>query len=64
MGLEKGRIGEKVVACLEGIGRIEGVVARHFDDCLGVELLLTERQRESLSLKIGALAQSLRKLAA
>jgi hypothetical protein len=56
-GIEKGRIGERIVAYFSQIGRIEGLVARHFDKCFGVKLLAPALKREKLAQQIEWLVQ-------
>src|SRR5579862_1277270 len=46
MGLDKGSVGQRIVAYFKEIGRVEGVITRHFDECLGVRLLGSARNRE------------------
>ena len=45
-------IGERIVAYINEIGRIEGTVARHFDTCFAVKLQTPIRKREKIAAKI------------
>jgi hypothetical protein len=49
LGLEKGLIGERVVAYFNHIGRVEGMIARNFDHCFAVEMQLRPPKREKLT---------------
>jgi hypothetical protein len=51
-GFDKGHIGERVIAYINEIGRIEGTVARHFDTCFAVKLQAPLHKREKLAAKI------------
>ncbi len=46
--LARGRIGERVVAYLTQIGRVEGIVTRHFDDGFAIQMKLPILKREKL----------------
>jgi hypothetical protein len=49
IGLEKGLIGERVVAYFNHIGRIEGMISRNFENCFAVTLQLRTPKYEKLS---------------
>jgi hypothetical protein len=49
MGVEKGLIGERIVAYFNHIGRVEGMIARNFDKCFAVEMQLRPPKREKLT---------------
>jgi hypothetical protein len=53
LGAIKGGIGERVVAYFDKIGRVEGMVVRHFDKCFVIELSASALKRERLDLRIG-----------
>jgi hypothetical protein len=57
LGLEKGLIGERVVAYFNHIGRIEGMIARNFDQCFAVEMRLPAPKREKLSQVLALLVR-------
>lgn len=44
-----GRVGERVIAYLDHIGRIEGRISRHIDGGFAVELNATPRKRDKLA---------------
>jgi hypothetical protein len=52
----KGAVGERVIAYLEHIGRIEGEVARHVSDGFAVALSATPRKRDKLAAQLTWLA--------
>ncbi|MBX3596445.1 MAG: PilZ domain-containing protein [Rhizobiaceae bacterium] len=47
-----GEPGEKVIAYLEHVGRIEGVVTRTFEGGFAMTVLASERKREKLSVQL------------
>jgi len=51
-----GAIGERVVAYVDHIGRLEGVVLRHFDGGFAMSVHATERKRDKLAAKLTWLA--------
>ncbi|HYC25292.1 MAG TPA: PilZ domain-containing protein, partial [Roseiarcus sp.] len=53
LGAIKGGIGERIVAYFDKIGRVEGMVVRHFDKCFVIELSASALKRERLDLRIG-----------
>jgi c-di-GMP-binding flagellar brake protein YcgR len=55
-GLAKGRIGERVVAYLTQIGRVEGTIARHFDEGFAIQMRLPVLKREKLADQLTWLA--------
>jgi PilZ domain len=57
LGAIKGEIGERVVAYFDRIGRVEGMVVRHFDKCFVIELSASALKRERLDLRIGWLVK-------
>jgi hypothetical protein len=54
-GIERGQIGESVVAYFRQIGRIEGIIARHFGECFAVKMQAPPLRREQLAGRIGRL---------
>ena len=56
-GIERGIIGERVVAYFSQIGRIEGMIARHFDKCFAVKMLTPTLKREKLAEQIAWLVK-------
>jgi PilZ domain len=57
LGAIKGEIGERVVAYFDRIGRVEGMIVRHFDKCFVIELSASALKRERLDLRIGWLVR-------
>jgi len=57
IGLSKGSVGERVVAYIDQIGRIEGMVARHFDACFAVKMEAPALKRERIARKIAWLVE-------
>jgi hypothetical protein len=55
-GVAKGRIGERVIAYLNQIGRVEGTVARHFDEGFAIQMRLPVIKREKLADQLTWLA--------
>src|ERR1039458_5215353 len=49
IGLEKGIIGERAIAYIKEIGRIEGMIARNFDCCFAMTMQLPTLKREKLT---------------
>lgn len=56
-GFDKGYIGERIVAYIAEIGRLEGVVARHFDTCFAMKLHVPPHKRDKLVSKIAWLVK-------
>ena len=56
-GFDKGYIGERIVAYIAELGRLEGVVARHFDTCFAIKLQTPPHKREKLLAKIAWLVR-------
>jgi hypothetical protein len=56
-GFDKGYIGERIVAYIAELGRLEGVVARHFDTCFAMKLQTPPHKREKLLAKIAWLVR-------
>jgi hypothetical protein len=54
--LAKGRLGERVVAYLTQIGRLEGTIARHFDEGFAIQMKLPTLKREKLADQLTWLA--------
>lgn len=52
----RGAIGERVVAYLEHIGRIEGVVTRHFGSGFAMSIVATIRKRDKIASQLTWLA--------
>jgi PilZ domain len=57
LGAIKGVIGERVVAYFDRIGRVEGMVVRHFGKCFAVALSASALKREKLDLRIAWLVK-------
>jgi hypothetical protein len=53
---KSGAVGERVVAYVDHIGRLEGVVLRHFDGGFAMSVQATERKRDKLAAKLTWLA--------
>ena len=51
-----GNIGERVVAYVDHVGRLEGVVLRHFDGGFAMSINATDRKRDKLAAKLTWLA--------
>lgn len=56
LGIERGSIGDRVVAYIAQLGRVEGTIARHFGACFGVKLTTPMLKREKLKEQIAWLA--------
>lgn len=52
----QGELGEKVIAYIDHIGRIEGVVTRLFDGGYAVSIIASERKRDKLAAQLTWLA--------
>lgn len=52
----RGQLGDRVVAYLDHIGRVEGVMSRIFDDGFAMTLVASERKREKLAAQLTWLA--------
>lgn len=52
----RGAVGERVIAYLEHIGRVEGDIARITDDGFGMTVIATGRKREKLAAQLTWLA--------
>jgi hypothetical protein len=57
LGPIKGAIGERVVAYFDQIGRVEGMIVRHFGTCFAVELRASMLKRDKLDLEIEILVK-------
>jgi hypothetical protein len=57
IGLEKGIIGERVIADLNHIGRVEGIIARNFDRCFAIALQLGPAKTEKIAQVLAWLAK-------
>ena len=55
-GPAKGGVGERVVAYLNQIGRVEGTVSRHFEDGFAIQMKLPVLKREKLADQLTWLA--------
>jgi hypothetical protein len=51
-----GQLGEKVIAYLDHIGRVEGVITRHLDDGFAMTVVASDRKREKLAAQLTWLA--------
>jgi len=58
LGPIKGAIGERVVAYFDRIGRVEGMIVRHFGACFAVEMRASSLRRERLDLEIEGVVRS------
>jgi hypothetical protein len=58
VGLNKGDIGERIVAYISQIGRVEGMIARHFNKGFAFEIQAPAFKREKLANRIGWLIRS------
>jgi hypothetical protein len=56
-GFGGGRVGERIIADISQIGRVEGVIARRLDDGLAVEILAPTVSREQFARQIARLAR-------
>ncbi len=52
VGLRKGDIGERIVAYISQIGRVEGMIARHFSKGFAFEIQAPALKREKLTKRI------------
>jgi hypothetical protein len=55
-GVAKGGVGERVIAYLSQIGRVEGTIARHLDDGFAIQMKLPVLKREKLADQLTWLA--------
>ncbi len=51
-----GKLGEKVIAYLDHIGRIEGVITRRLDDGFAARIIASDRKRDRLAAQLTWLA--------
>src|SRR5258708_14974593 len=51
-----GRPGERVIAYVDHVGRLEGVIARHFDNGFAMTIAATARKRDKLAPQLTWLA--------
>ena len=51
-----GRIGERVIAYIDHVGRLEGVIARQFENGFGMTIAATLRKRDKLAAQLTWLA--------
>src|SRR5579871_3653901 len=51
-----GKTGERVIAYVDHVGRLEGVVARHFDNGFAMTIAATPRKRDKLAAQLTWLA--------
>jgi hypothetical protein len=56
-GPVKGAIGERIVAYFDEIGRVEGMIVRHFDQCFAMQMRASALKRDRLDLQIEALVR-------
>jgi hypothetical protein len=54
--LERGDVGERVIAYLSQIGRVEGSISRHFDQGFAIQMKLPVNKREKLADQLTWLA--------
>ena len=54
--LEIGEAGEKVIAYLDHIGRVEGVITRRLDDGFAMTVIASERKKDKLAAQLTWLA--------
>lgn len=52
-----GRIGERIIAYIDHLGRIEGTVARHTPNGFGLSIVATLRKRDKLAATLAWLAE-------
>jgi PilZ domain len=57
-GPVKGAIGERIVAYFDRVGRVEGMIVRHFEKCFAIEMRASALKRDKLDLQIDALVKS------
>jgi len=57
VGLHKGDIGDRIVAYISQIGRVEGLIARHFAKGFGFEIQAPALKREKLAQRIAWLVR-------
>ena len=58
MGPVKGAIGERIVAYFDRVGRVEGMIVRHFEKCFAIEMRASALRRDKLDLQIDELVKS------
>src|SRR5256886_6967743 len=51
-----GNVGERVIAYVDHVGRLEGVVARHFENGFAMTVSATRRKRDKLAAQLTWLA--------
>ena len=59
LGPVKGAIGERIVAYFDQIGRVEGMIVRHFDQCFAMEMRASALRRDRLDVQIEGLIKRL-----
>lgn len=52
MALASGRVGERVIAYIDNIGRVEGTIARVFTSGFAMIIAATERGRDRVARKL------------
>ena len=57
LGLQKGLIGEPIIAHFDQLGRIEGAIARNFDSCFAIRMRLAPKKQEKFAQTLGWLVQ-------
>ncbi|GAB1582257.1 PilZ domain-containing protein [Phyllobacterium phragmitis] len=55
-GKEPGRIGERIIAYVDHVGRIEGIVLRQMPDGFSMSLVASERKKDKLAAQLTWLA--------
>ena len=53
LGLQKGLIGEPIIAHFDQLGRIEGAIARNFDSCFAIKMQLAPKKQENFAQTLG-----------
>jgi len=56
-GMDRGSIGERIVAYISRIGRVEGRIVRHFDQCFAFQVEAPVSKREQLAGRIARLSE-------
>ena len=57
VGAISGKIGERIVAYIDELGRVEGTIVQHFGECFMIEPRASAIKREWLHMAIGRLAK-------
>jgi hypothetical protein len=56
-GMHRGSIGERIIAYISHIGRVEGRIVRHFDQCFAFQVEAPMSKREQLAGRIARLTE-------